>query len=104
MGLSVTELNKRNTDYSLEPVFKIPNTEQIIVPSYTTNWINEKLKDALWYGLGGVAYTTEELLNSRAKPQVRAMWTRLWTEHLIFKGSTRVLSSQELEILLRARL
>jgi hypothetical protein len=100
---SVTELNKRNTDYQLEPVFRIPNTEQIIVPAYTTNWTTGKLKDALWYGLGNATWTTEQLLNSRAKPEFKCMWAREWTERLIFQGKPRTITGNEIEILMRAR-
>jgi hypothetical protein len=95
MGFSITELNKRNTDYSLEPVFRIPNTEQIIVPDY--------VRPHEWVGLGGVTYTTDELINSRAKPEIKCLWTRPWTEYVIFKGKGRTLSPKELEILIRAR-
>jgi hypothetical protein len=94
--MSAMDLNKRNTDYNLEPVFRIPNTEQIIVPHYT--------RAHEWVALGGVIWTTEELLNSRARPEIRCIWTRFWTEHAIFKGKPRTLSPQELEIILRARL
>lgn len=97
MGFSITELNKRNTDYTLEPVFRIPNTEQIIMPHYT--------RPHEWVGLGNVTWTTDELLNSRAKPEIKCIWTRPWTEYVIFKGKQRaMLSPQELEILIRARL
>jgi hypothetical protein len=96
MGFSITELNKRNTDYSLEPVFRIPNTEEIIVPHY--------IRPHEWVGLGGVTWTTDELLNSKAKPEIKCMWTRPWTEHVIFKGKKRTLTSKELEIILKARL
>lgn len=95
MGVNILEQNKRVTDYSLEPVFRVQRTEQIIVPHYTN--------PHEWVGLGGVTWTTEELLNSMAKPEIRCIWTRPWTEHLIFKGKTRTLSSTELEILLKAR-
>jgi hypothetical protein len=95
MGFSITELNKRNTDYSLEPVFRIPHTEQIIVPHY--------VKPHEWVGLGGATWTTEELLNSRAKPEIKCIWTRPWTEYVIFKGKARTMSPQELEILIKAR-
>jgi hypothetical protein len=96
MGFSITELNKRNTDYTLEPVFRIPNTEQIIVPHY--------VRPHEWVGLGNVTWTTDELLNSRAKPEIKCIWTRPWTEYVIFKGKNRTLSPQELEILIKARL
>jgi hypothetical protein len=96
MGISITELNKRNTDYNLEPIFRIQHTEEIIVPHY--------VRPHEWVGLGGVTWTTEELINSRAKPEIKCLWTRPWTEHLIFKGKPRTMSPQELEILLKARL
>jgi hypothetical protein len=96
MGISIIELNKRNTDYNLEPIFRIPNTEQIIVPHY--------INPHEWVGLGGEVWLTEELLNSRAKPEIKCIWTRQWTEHVIFKGKGRTLTPSELETLIRARL
>ena len=96
MGISITELNKRNTDYNLEQIFRIPHTEEIIVPHYVL--------PHEWVGLGGVTWKTEELINSKAKPEIKCIWTRPWTEHLIFKGKPRTLSPQELEIFLKARL
>jgi hypothetical protein len=96
MGISIIELNKRNTDYNLEPIFRIPHTEEIIVPHY--------VRPHEWVGLGGVTWKTEELINSKAKPEIKCIWTRPWTEHLIFKGKPRTLSPQELEIFLKARL
>jgi hypothetical protein len=96
MGISITELNKRNTDYNLEPVFRIPRTEQFFVPHY--------VNPHEWVGLGGTKWTTEELINSKAKPEIRCIWTRPWTEYLIFKGKGRTLSPQELETLIKARL
>jgi hypothetical protein len=96
MKLNIMEQNKRFSDYNLEPIFRIPNTEQIFVPHY--------VKPHEWVGLGGSIYTTEELVNSKAKPEVKCLWSRIWTEQLIFKGKPRTLSGKELEILLKARL
>jgi hypothetical protein len=95
INFSVTELGQRNTDYQLEPVFRIPNTEQIIVPHY--------IKPHEWVGLGGVTYSTEQLVNSKAKPEFRCMWRRPWVEDVMFKGLPRTMSVSDLEIFLRAR-
>jgi hypothetical protein len=95
INFSVNELGQRNTDYQLEPVFRIPNTEQIIVPHY--------IKPHEWVGLGGVTYSTEQLVNSRAKPEFRCMWRRPWVEDVMFKGRPRTMSVSDLEIFLRAR-
>ena len=95
INFSVTELGQRNTDYQLEPVFRIPNTEQIIVPHY--------IKPHEWVGLGGVTYSTEQLVNSRAKPEFKCMWRRPWVEDVMFKGRPRTMSVSDLEIFLRAR-
>jgi hypothetical protein len=95
INFSVTELGQRNTDYQLEPVFRIPNTEQIIIPHY--------IKPHEWVGLGGVTYSTEQLVNSRAKPEFKCMWRRPWVEDVMFKGRPRTMSVSDLEIFLRAR-
>jgi hypothetical protein len=94
--MKIMEQNKRFSDYSLEPVFRIPNTNQIIVPHY--------IKPHEWVGLGGVIWSTDELLNSNAKPEIQCIWTRIWTEYVFFKGKSRIVSSQELETILKARL
>ena len=95
INFSVIELGQRNTDYQLEPVFRIPNTEQIIVPHY--------IKPHEWVGLGGVTYLTEQLVNSRAKPEFKCMWRRPWVEDVMFKGQPRTMSVSDLKIFLRAR-
>jgi len=96
LNFSIAEQNKRNTDYGLEPVFKLPNSEEIVVPHY--------VEPHKWVGLGVVTYTTEELLNSRAVPELQCLWSRPWTEKIIFQGKDRLFSSSELKILIKARL
>jgi len=96
LNFSIAEQNKRNTDYNLEPVFKLPNSEEIVVPHY--------VEPHKWVGLGVVTYTTEELLNSRAVPELQCLWSRPWTEKVIFQGKDRLFSSSELKILIKARL
>jgi hypothetical protein len=96
VNFSLAEQNQRNTDYNLEPVFRLPNTDEIIVPHY--------VEPHKWVGLGMVTYTTQELLNSRAVPELQCLWTRPWTEKIIFQGKDRMFSSSELKILIKARL
>ena len=96
VNFSIFELNQRYTDYQLEPVFRIPNTDQIIVPHY--------IRPHEWVGLGGVTYSTEEMLNSRAKPEFKCMWRRPWVENVIFKGKPRTINVSDLEIFLKSRL
>jgi hypothetical protein len=96
LNFSIAEQNQRNTDYNLEPVFKLPNSDEIVVPHY--------VEPHKWVGLGGFMYTTEELLNSRAVPELQCLWSRPWTEKIIFQGKDRVFSSAELKILIKARL
>lgn len=96
VNFSFFELNQRNTDYQLEPVFRIPNTNQIIVPHY--------IRAHEWVGLGGVTYATDELINSRAKPEFKCIWRRQWVEDVIFKGKPRTISFSDLEIFLKSRL
>ena len=95
VNFSLAEQNQRNTDYNLEPVFKLPNSDKIVVPHY--------VEPHKWVGLGAVTYTTEELLNSRAAPELQCLWARPWTEKIIFQGKDRVFSSAELKILIKAR-
>jgi hypothetical protein len=96
VNFSLAEQNQRNTDYNLEPVFRLPNSDEIVVPHY--------VEPHKWVGLGAVTYTTEELLNSRAAPELQCLWARPWTEKIIFQGKDRVFSSAELKILIKARL
>jgi len=96
VNFSIAEMIQRFTDYELEPVFKLPNSEQIVVPHF--------IEPHKWMGLGAVTYTTEELLNSRAAPELQCLWARPWTEKIIFQGKDRVFSSAELKILIKARL
>jgi hypothetical protein len=96
VNFSLAEQNQRNTDYNLEPVFRLPNTDEIIVPHH--------VEPHKWVGLGMVTYTTQELLNSRAVPELQCLWTRPWTEKIIFQGKDRMFSSSELKILIKARL
>ncbi len=93
---SLAEQNQRNTDYNLEPVFRLPNSDEIVVPHY--------VEPHKWVGLGMVTYTTEELLNSRVLPELQCLWSRPWTEKIIFQGKDRLFSSSELKILIKARL
>jgi hypothetical protein len=95
MNFSNVEMNQRYSDYQLEPVFRIPNTEEIIVPHY--------IRPHEWVGLGGVVYSTDELINSKAKPEFKCMWRRPWVEDVMFKGRPRTISVDDLEIFLRAR-
>jgi hypothetical protein len=96
LNFSIAEQNQRNTDYNLEPVFKLPNSDEIVVPHY--------VEPHKWVGLGMVTYTTDELLNSRAVPELKCLWSRPWTEKIIFQGKDRLFSSSELKILMKARL
>jgi hypothetical protein len=96
MKLNIMEQNKRFSDYNLEPVFRIPRTEQFIVPHY--------INPHQWVGLGGATWTTAELIESKAKPEIRCIWARPWTEFVFFKGKPRTLAISELEVLIRARL
>jgi hypothetical protein len=95
LNFSIAEMVQRFTDYALEPVFKLPNSEQIVVPHF--------IEPHKWMGLGAVTYTTEELLNSRADPELQCLWSRPWTEKIIFQGKDRAFSSAELKILIKAR-
>jgi hypothetical protein len=96
LNFSIAEQNQRNTDYNLEPVFRLPNSDEIVVPHY--------VEPHKWVGLGMVMYTTEDLLNSRAVPELQCLWSRPWTEKIIFQGKDRLFSSSELKILIKARL
>jgi hypothetical protein len=96
VNFSLAEMLQRFSDYALEPVFRLPNSEQIVVPHF--------IEPHKWVGLGGFMYTTEDLLNSRAVPELQCLWSRPWTEKIIFQGKERAFSSAELKILIKARL
>jgi len=83
----MTTGSERFSDYALEPVFRIQKTEQIIVPHY--------IKPHEWVGLGGQTWTTKQLLDSQAKPEIKCMWARPWTEKLIFQGKPRTIGTSE---------
>ena len=87
--------DERFSDYQLEPVFRIPQTEQIIVPHY--------IKPNEWVGLGGQTWTTKQLFDSKARPEFKCMWTRPWVEKVIFQGKPRTIAISELEVLMKAR-
>jgi hypothetical protein len=95
VNFSIEEQNRRVTDYNLEPVFRLPNSDQIVIPHH--------VEPHKWVGLGAVTYTTDELLNSRAAPELQCLWSRPWTEKIIFQGKNRSFSSAELKILIKAR-
>ena len=68
VNFSIEEQNRRVTDYNLEPVFRLPNSDQIVIPHH--------IEPHKWVGLGAVTYTTDELLNSRPRasmPVVKAL-------------------------------
>jgi hypothetical protein len=96
VNFSIAEMLQRFTDYALEPVFRFPNSNQIVIPHH--------VEPHKWVGLGAVTYTTDELLNSRATPELQCLWSRPWTEKIIFQGKNRSFSSAELKILIKARL
>ena len=96
VNFNIAEMVQRFADYALEPVFRLPNSEQIVVPHF--------IEPHKWVGLGMVTYATEELLNSRAVPELQCLWARPWTEKIIFQSKDRAFSSAELKILIKARL
>jgi hypothetical protein len=53
--------------------------------------------------LGGETWTTKELVNSKARPEFKCMWTRPWTEKVIFQGKPRTIGISELDVLIKAR-
>jgi len=87
--------NQRFSDFQLEPVFRIPNTNQIIVPHY--------INPHQWVALGNVMWTTKELIASNAVPEIKCLWSRTWTESHIFQGTQRTLEKNELATLIKAR-
>jgi len=77
-------------DYEFEPFFMLGKA--MYVPHYD--------KKHQWVSYGGEVKTTVELMTLGAKPEVKHLWKRSWTEKEIFKGRDRKCSSEELKYML----
>jgi len=79
-------------DYVYEPIFMLG--EAMYVPHYDIKHKHH------WVSYGYEIKTTVELLTLGAKPEIRHLWKRSWTEKEIFKGRDRKCSSEELKYML----
>jgi hypothetical protein len=80
-------------DYAYEPIFMLGNA--MYVPHYD--------KKHQWVSYGGEVKTTVELMTLGAKPDVKHLWKRHWTEKEIFKGRERKCSSEILKNMLMSQ-
>jgi hypothetical protein len=74
-------------DYEFEPVFMLGKA--MYMPHYD--------KKHQWVSYGGETKTTVELMTLSAKPEMKHLWKRHWTEKEIFKGRERKCSSEVLK-------
>jgi hypothetical protein len=74
-------------DYEFEPFFMLGKA--MYVPHYD--------KKHQWVTYGSQVMTTIELITLGAKPDVKHLWKRHWTEKEIFKGRNRHCSPEELK-------
>jgi hypothetical protein len=77
-------------DYAYEPIFMLGKA--MYVPHYD--------KKHQWVSYGMEIKTTVELLTLGAKPEIKHLWKRSWTEKEIFKGRERKCSSEVLKNML----
>lgn len=77
-------------DFAFEPVFMLGAA--MYVPHY--------IKKHEWVSYGGVTKTTIELITLGAKPEIKHLWKRFWTEKEIFKGRNRNCNPDELKKML----
>jgi hypothetical protein len=77
-------------DYDFEPVFFLGKA--MYVPHYDSKH--------QWVTYGGGSKTTVELITVGAKPDIKHLWKRYWTEKEIFKGRSRHCSPTELKNML----
>jgi len=80
-------------DYAYEPIFMLGKA--MYVPHYD--------KKHQWVSYGMEIKTTIELLTLGAKPEVKHLWKRHWTEKEIFKGRDRKCLSEVLKNMLMSQ-
>ena len=79
-------------DYAYEPVFMLGKA--MYVPHYDIKYKHH------WVSYGFEVKTTVELLTLGAKPEIKYLWKRSWTEKEIFKGRERKCSPEVLKNML----
>ena len=79
-------------DYAYEPIFMLGKA--MYVPHYDIKYKHH------WVSYGFEVKTTVELLTLGAKPEIKYLWKRSWTEKEIFKGRERKCSSEVLKNML----
>jgi len=78
-------------DFAFEPVWTMQDN---------IYWIPHYIKPHIWVTLAGITATTDELLNSKAFLQTKYLWKRRWVEEYIYQGRSRVMSPQDLRLIL----
>ena len=79
-------------DYAYEPVFMLGKA--MYVPHYDIKYKHH------WVSYGNEIKTTVELMALGAKPEIKHLWKRPWTEKEIFKKRKRECSTNELKAML----
>lgn len=94
--MNALEQNAKMTDYSLEPVWRLPAIEGMIVPHYSVPHI--------WVGLGNKYYTSYDFIDTMANVSVSCIWTRPWTEKVVFLGKDRTMDGEGIKHLIKKSL
>lgn len=74
----------------IQPVFYISNF--MFVPHYT--------KRHHWVAVGGVTYTTNELIDRGAKVSLSALWERSWVKIMMGRNNPAMMSQESLKHLI----
>jgi hypothetical protein len=78
-------------DFAFEPVWTLQENIYFI-PHY--------VEPHTWVTLGGETATTDELLKSKAFIQTKYLWKRRWVEEYIYQGRSRIMSPEDLRLIL----
>lgn len=81
----------KQNDFAFEPVWTFQ--ENIY-------WIPHYVEPHTWVTLGGETATTDQLVQSRAFLQTKYLWRRRWVEEYIYQGRSRIMSPQDLRLIL----
>ena len=90
------KLYTKDRDYEqceIQPVFYIG--QFMFVPHYT--------KKNNWVAVGGVTFTTNELLDRGAKVSLSALWERGWVKALTGRQNPAMMSQESLKHLIQRR-
>ena len=83
---------QRMNDFAFEPVWTFQDN---------IYWVPHYIEPHIWVTVAGITATTDELLNSKAFLQTKYLWKRRWVEEYIYQGRSRVMSPQDLRLILK---